>query len=286
VADSFSHPADGVTVIPFDSASECIALGGHPLATRRIGTLPPARTALLWHGTGRSRLHATAVNGPACLLLDLPDRPIDWILADPAPPRALLFLTTRAWLAAHLPILGVTHPAHCPPHRIRLRALDAEPVTRMLSSLMHPPPVACLTLWWRGRIFDFLAHTRPRARRGRPPAPHRHAHELERARRAEAGLRARLDQPLDLGALARHVGCSPSHLSRTFAATTGMTLAACLRHLRIEEAARLLRATHCSVTEAAYSVGYRSLSAFTRAFVREMGRCPCLYRATHAPSRT
>ncbi|HEY1121772.1 MAG TPA: AraC family transcriptional regulator, partial [Haloferula sp.] len=84
---------------------------------------------------------------------------------------------------------------------------------------------------------------------------------------------------LDLEALAKHVGCTPSYLSTLFKQHTGKTPSQTLREIRIERAAILLRDGKNNVTEAAYAVGYTSLSHFTKAFVIEKGVRPSDWRA-------
>ena len=50
-----------------------------------------------------------------------------------------------------------------------------------------------------------------------------------------------------------------------------------LRQARMERAAELLRTGRCNVTEAAFAVGYNSLSHFSSAFHETFGCCPGLY---------
>jgi AraC-like DNA-binding protein len=83
--------------------------------------------------------------------------------------------------------------------------------------------------------------------------------------------------------LAKEVNCSPFHLSRIFAQETGLTIPRYLRMLRIEKASELLRQGKGNVTEAAFAVGYSSLSAFNQAFVEITGCCPGLYPARQRP---
>lgn len=77
--------------------------------------------------------------------------------------------------------------------------------------------------------------------------------------------------------LAQDVECSPFHLSRIFTEAHGMSIPRFVRTRRIEKAAELLRSGKMNLTEAAFAVGYASLSAFNRAFVEQMGCCPGLY---------
>lgn len=100
-----------------------------------------------------------------------------------------------------------------------------------------------------------------------------------RVARAKARLGERLDDSLDLNRLAAEVGCSASYLSRTFSATTGMTISQYLRKRRIEKAAEMLVTGRFNVSEVAVEVGYQSLSHFSKAFQQVKGCLPSRYEA-------
>lgn len=88
----------------------------------------------------------------------------------------------------------------------------------------------------------------------------------------------RLDEDLDPATLAR-VGCvSLYHFHRVFRGVTGETLAGYVRRLRLERAARRLRATGARVTDLALGAGFGSHEAFTRAFRDHFGVSPSEYR--------
>lgn len=99
----------------------------------------------------------------------------------------------------------------------------------------------------------------------------------ERVDKVIALLRDKLAEPPTLEEIGRAVGCSPFHLSRTFSATTGLTISQYLRQLRMERAAELLKSGKFNVTEAALEVGYSSLSHFSQTFHETFGCCPGLY---------
>jgi AraC-like DNA-binding protein len=101
-----------------------------------------------------------------------------------------------------------------------------------------------------------------------------HSGEKDPIKRAIQILSERLDQPLDLAAIAREVGVSPHHLSRKVGMETGSTLQRHLRRLRIERACEALDSKRMNVTEVALEVGYQSLSHFAKAFREETGRTP------------
>ncbi len=98
--------------------------------------------------------------------------------------------------------------------------------------------------------------------------------ERNPVQRALAHLRAHMNEPLDLSALAKQVGIAPHYLSRKVRSETGKTLQRHLRHLRIERACEQLSSGTANITETALDVGYQSLSHFAKAFREETGVSP------------
>ena len=105
--------------------------------------------------------------------------------------------------------------------------------------------------------------------------------------RALAVMRARIDEPLTLEALAHAAATSASRLARLFRAADGRTPMRALADLRAERAERLLASGELSVLDAALAAGFGSGSAFLRAFRRRTGRTPSAWRrsAGHRPGR-
>jgi len=152
-------------------------------------------------------------------------------------------------------------------------------IERLAEQLRQPPALqAARALWYESRALElaacYLFQATPEAElfcdRARRVA-------RERVERAVAILKEHLAEPPDLQHLARQVGCSPYHLSRTFSAQMGMTIPQYLRRLRLDHAAELLSSGRYNVTEAALAVGYSSLSHFSQAFYEQFGCCPGLY---------
>jgi transcriptional regulator GlxA family with amidase domain len=100
------------------------------------------------------------------------------------------------------------------------------------------------------------------------------AYVKERVAMTLMRLRDDLEQPLDLESLAKRASLSPTSLSRLVSKETGKSLSKHLRAMRVERALELITQENCSVTEAAFEVGYSSLSHFTKAVVIETGRRP------------
>jgi len=94
----------------------------------------------------------------------------------------------------------------------------------------------------------------------------------------ERYLETHLDEPLDAAALAKVAAFSLHHFHRIFRAQCGESAMQCVRRLRLERAARNLRASDASVTMLAFEAGYESHEAFTRAFSEHFGIPPSTYR--------
>jgi AraC-like DNA-binding protein len=132
--------------------------------------------------------------------------------------------------------------------------------------------------WYQAKVLEVLAKTVFQADDPAELFCERHLRRnSERAERARYLLERDLENPPSLEMLAADVECSTFHLSRIFAEQFGMGIPKFLRTRRIERAAELLRTKSMNVTDAAFAVGYSSLSAFNRAFVEQMGCCPGLY---------
>ncbi|MEQ1570186.1 MAG: AraC family transcriptional regulator [Myxococcota bacterium] len=87
-----------------------------------------------------------------------------------------------------------------------------------------------------------------------------------------------LDEELSPARLARVAHFSGYHFHRVFRGVTGESVMECVRRLRLERAARRLRATDDSVTEVAFQAGFSSHEAFTRAFAARFGEPPQVFR--------
>jgi len=86
------------------------------------------------------------------------------------------------------------------------------------------------------------------------------------------------DRRLTLEELSARFYLSPSHLSRAFRESTGLTFVCYLNRLRIGEAQALLENTSCSVSEIAERVGFGNLTHFGRTFKNATGFSPLQYR--------
>jgi AraC family transcriptional regulator len=150
--------------------------------------------------------------------------------------------------------------------------------------LLNPPVhQTAYDVWYQSKTTEILSHLF-----FQPEAPaelfcQRHQRlNRERCERVLFLLERDIENPPSLDMLAKEVQCSSFYLSRIFAQHTGTSIPRHLRVKRVEKAAELLRTGKMSVTEAAMTVGYASLSSFNKAFVEHFGCCPGLY--PHAKS--
>lgn len=197
--------------------------------------------------------------------------------------RLVVISATPGWLTTHFGAsASALHPAlrdvasDRPDPLGHLRSMNLAERDLGASLLQPPVPRALRSAWFTGKCLEcfslFGAAPRPGASGHDPLQP--------RVDAAILWLREHFRDDLDLHALARHVGCAPHYLSRLFKQHSGKTLSQKLREIRIDRAALLLRDGSCNVTEAAFEVGYNSLSHFTKAFVAEKGARPSDWRAT------
>lgn len=103
---------------------------------------------------------------------------------------------------------------------------------------------------------------------------------LPRDRRLMQIFKTLMENPqLDtkLSAWAKKVGASERTLSRLFMKELGMSFPLWRQHLRLVSSLSLL-ATHCSIQEVAYEVGYHSDSSFIYAFKNVFKQTPQQYR--------
>jgi len=100
-----------------------------------------------------------------------------------------------------------------------------------------------------------------------------------RVLRALVHIQQHLDDPLELGDLARLACFSPFHFHRVFRGMVGESVREHIRRLRLERAASQLKLGKAPVTQVAFDAGYASHEAFTRAFTALFGTSPSAFRA-------
>lgn len=87
-------------------------------------------------------------------------------------------------------------------------------------------------------------------------------------------------EELSLGKVAHRVNVSAGHFSTSFKRVTGLNFVEYVARLRVEKAKNLLQNPNLRISEAAYDVGFQSLSQFNRTFRRIVGASPRAWRTS------
>jgi len=88
----------------------------------------------------------------------------------------------------------------------------------------------------------------------------------------------RYPDPITVADLARDLGVSTAHLTRTYRGKRACAPGEALRQMRIAQACKIMRETAVPVAEVAIRVGFRDPSSFVRSFRRVVGRTPRRWR--------
>lgn len=92
--------------------------------------------------------------------------------------------------------------------------------------------------------------------------------------RAVAKLRENFDKPLRIERVARGLGMSVSAFHAHFKSVTAMRPLQFQKHLRLQEARRLMLGEHLDAAQAGYRVGYGDPAYFSRDYKRHFGEPP------------
>jgi AraC family transcriptional regulator len=98
-------------------------------------------------------------------------------------------------------------------------------------------------------------------------------------------VQRRLEDDIDLAALAERFGYSPFHFHRIFTKGVGETPKAHVARLRLEKALLLVAVTRATFLDIALAVGFENHETFTRAFKRQFGVTPRALRSNASNPR-
>lgn len=96
--------------------------------------------------------------------------------------------------------------------------------------------------------------------------------------RAKKAMLAQVDHTTDFEALARQLGTSYSTFRAVFKKETGYAPRQYENIVRLNRAKDLLISTHLSVSQTAETLGFSSVYYFSRAFKRQFGQAPAIWR--------
>lgn len=149
-----------------------------------------------------------------------------------------------------------------------------------VDQLLHSPYTGVMKrLYMESKAIELIAHKLAQivSPDETPQPPFKlQSDDIDRIRYAEEVLCRDLECPPKLLDLARAVGTNHCSLNKGFREVFGATVFGHLRQKRLINAKRLLEEEGMNVTEAALTVGYNSISSFSRAFSEFFGQSPAM----------
>jgi transcriptional regulator GlxA family with amidase domain len=281
---------------PLYEVSTCSLDGGSVRTTSGFSVTPAAGLEAL------RRAETVVVPGYASILAPPPAAALDALRAAGRRGARLLSVCTGAFGLAHAGALdgrrATTHWAWAGELARRFPAVGVDPDALFVDEgevLTSAGLSAGIDLSLHVVRRDFGAEAGERVARHMVAPPHRDggqaqffkpdpapaAGSLEPTRRWAT---ERLDEPLDVAAMARHAGVSPRTFARRFRAETGTTPLQWLLSQRVLEARRLLEATDQPVEEVAWRVGFGTAASLRDHFRRATSTTPTAYRRSFRPA--
>lgn len=107
-----------------------------------------------------------------------------------------------------------------------------------------------------------------------------HAQSLDAGRLSGviAWIAENLSATLDIETLAERAGMSPRHFTRVFRQSLGISPAQYVERMRLDEARMMLGSGHGRISQVAAAVGFANPDSFRRAFERQFGIAPSVWR--------
>lgn len=109
------------------------------------------------------------------------------------------------------------------------------------------------------------------------PTSSMHIDDIKAIYAIKLHLQADLHEPPNIALLAKEAHMSEPKLRKLFKQTFGKNVFEYYQSMRMQEAARLLKEDHLSVSEVGYQLGFTNLSHFSRVFEQHLGMKPKKY---------
>jgi AraC-like DNA-binding protein len=146
--------------------------------------------------------------------------------------------------------------------------------------VLHPVPKSLESQYCRLKCEELLCYIFSLlVQREAIPLSGMHIHDIKAVYAIKHRLQLQFDKAPNIALLAKDAGMSGPKLRKLFKQTFGKGVFEYYQYMRMQEAARLLREQHLSVSEAGYQIGFTNLSHFTRVFEQHIGMKPKKYSA-------
>ncbi|WP_299177314.1 AraC family transcriptional regulator [uncultured Brevundimonas sp.] len=174
-------------------------------------------------------------------------------------------------VVTHLGDVPVTGPSG---FGFQVQDLDAQitgSLARLLALIGEPKAIDILYPSIMREIAYWLVRSPAGRNVARMVVPDGQPHRIAQA---ISHLRDHFDAPVDVKALAKSVGMSPSSFHQHFKSLTAMSPLQYQKHIRLLEARRRMVSDGDQASAAAVAVGYESVSQFSREYARMFGAPP------------
>ena len=154
-------------------------------------------------------------------------------------------------------------------------------IIKTASDLLLPPvPEMLASPYYKLKCEELLCHTVALLlQRDAIPLGKMHLADLKAIYAIKLRLQSSLGEAPPIAALAKEANMSAPKLRKLFRQTFGKSVFDYYQTLRLQEAARLLKEQHLTVSEVGYQLGFTNLSHFSRVFEQHVGLKPKKYSA-------
>ena len=155
-------------------------------------------------------------------------------------------------------------------------------IIKTASDLLPPPvPESLASPYCKLKCEELLCHTVALLlQREATPLSKVHLEDLKAIYAIKLRLQSSLGEAPAIATLAKEANMSEPKLRKLFRQTFGKSVFDYYQALRMQEAARLLKEQHLTVSEVGYRVGFTNLSHFARVFEQHLGLKPKKYSVT------
>jgi AraC-like DNA-binding protein len=157
-------------------------------------------------------------------------------------------------------------------------AISDEMIKTASEILQHPVPEDLVSHYCKLKCDELLCYIFAQLmQREALPVSGMHIDDIKAIYAIKLHLQSHLDEPPNIAALAKEGGMSAPKLRKLFKQTFGKGVFEYYQSARIQEAARLLKENHLTVSEVGYQLGFTNLSHFSRVFEQHIGMKPKKY---------
>ncbi len=156
--------------------------------------------------------------------------------------------------------------------------ISSEIINTASDMLRQPVPESLASHYYKLKCEELLCYIFALlVQREAVPASSMHIEDIKAIYAIKSRLQLPLNEPPNIASLAKNAGMSEPKMRKLFKQTFGKGIFEFYQSARMQEAARLLKEKHLSVSEVGYKLGFTNLSHFSRVFEQYIGLKPKKY---------